>query len=70
MKNATTFLILGLLLSMRGVWACNSPLVLDLDGNGIINTTNAWSEPVLFDIDADGLEESTGAPWLRGARPL
>lgn len=62
MKNATTFIVLSLLLAARGVWACNSPLVLDLDGNGIINTTSAWWDPVLFDIDADGLKEATGWP--------
>ena len=62
MKKVPQFLALGMMLVCRGIWACNSPLVLDLDGNGIIDTTNAWSEPVFFDIDADGLLEATGWP--------
>lgn len=62
MKNAKILTCLGLLLSARVVCACNSPLVLDLGGNGTINTLSAQWEPVLFDMDADGSMESTGWP--------
>jgi len=62
MKNMKSFIFLGLLLVSRAAWACNSPLVLDLGGNGTINTISAQWQPVLFDIDADGVKEATGWP--------
>ena len=37
-----------------------SPLVLDLDGNGV--TTRSLSDGVIFDIDGDGRQERTG--WV------
>ena len=41
-------------------WACNSPLVLDLDGDGLY-TTGA-DRGVRFDLDGDGIAERCG--WI------
>jgi hypothetical protein len=54
--------LLILLLTPRGVEACNSPLAFDLEGDGYIVTTSPQWYPLLFDIDGDGGKENTG--WL------
>lgn len=41
----------------RAVQGCNSPLLLDLNGDGI-RTTTGWY-PVRFDFDSDGVQEIT-----------
>jgi hypothetical protein len=61
-KPRTLALPLAILVSValagRGVaLACNSPLLLDLNGDGI-RTTTGWY-PVHFDFDGDGTKEIT-----------
>lgn len=62
MKNLRYLVVIGFLLSVRSAWACNSPLVLDLQGDDHIVTTSAAWDPVLFDMNGDGIKERTG--WL------
>jgi hypothetical protein len=38
------------------------PLVLDLNHDGVINTTNIANSNIYFDMGADGMSESTG--WI------
>jgi len=38
---------------------CSSPLILDLDGDGLIATTGLWRS-VFFDINGDGVAEEIG----------
>lgn len=47
--------------------ACNSPLVLDLDGNGVYTT--GVNQGVNFDLDGDGAVEACGwlNPWQNDA---
>ena len=50
------------LIANQPLLACHlmySPLVLDLDGNGI-PTANVLTSPVLFDMDGDGIAEPIG----------
>lgn len=54
---ALTILISGALAGPGMVMACNSPLLLDLNGDGI-RTTTGW-HPVRFDFDGDGTQEIT-----------
>lgn len=61
MKMVKILVALGTL-AAEAAWACNSPLVLDLNGDGRVSTTNAWREPLLFDIDGDGHKEATAWP--------
>lgn len=49
-----------LLLLSRTGWACNSPLILDLDGDGLYTT--GVDRGVLFDLDGDGIAERCG--WI------
>lgn len=70
MRRTTLFsMTLGatLLLSQEAAFACNSPLVLDLDGNGIYTT--GVDKGVDFDLDGDGISEKCGwlNPWQNDA---
>jgi hypothetical protein len=60
--RAAQCVVVGALLLAQNSWACNSPLVLDLQGDDYIITSSAKWEPVLFDMTGDGIRESTG--WL------
>ncbi len=42
-----------------GLWDCDTPLILDLGGDGI-PTTSHIEDPVLFDLDGDGDREIVG----------
>src|SRR5256885_15495440 len=55
------------LCAARAGRACNSPLVLDLDGNGIY--TIGLDSGVQFDLDGDGVAEKCGwlNPWQNDA---
>lgn len=55
------FLVL-VLFTAPPVEACHdgSPLILDLDGDGVISTTDGRRQPVAFDIDDDGEAETVG----------
>jgi hypothetical protein len=61
-KRLVTAIALPALLFLlpRGGSACNSPLVLDLDGDGLYTT--GIDEGVLFDLDGDGSLDRCG--WL------
>jgi hypothetical protein len=61
MKLPAKLIALTMLLAVRGSFACNSPLVLDLNGDGVLTTSVLW-EPVRFDINGDGRVDTTG--WL------
>lgn len=62
MRNLSRLVVVGLLLFVRGASACNSPLVLDLEGDDYIMTTSAVWNPLHFDMTGDGVSERTG--WL------
>lgn len=51
-------IIVGSLAQAPWARACNSPLILDLNNDGIHTTDLGW--PVRFDIDSDGVPELTG----------
>lgn len=53
--------VLAVTLDAASVQACSSPLILDLNGDGIHTTSLRW--PVEFDIDSDGEKEITGWTW-------
>ncbi|MBF0383731.1 MAG: hypothetical protein HQL69_22160 [Magnetococcales bacterium] len=59
--NVVSDIISGAIDLIGGASNHVSPLVLDLDGNGI-ELTHAYSENVYFDIDADGHAERVG--WV------
>lgn len=54
---ALAILISAVLVGPGTVLACNSPLLFDLNGDGI-RTTTGWY-PVRFDFDGDGMQENT-----------
>lgn len=54
----TLAVIVGSFMQAPWAQACNSPLILDLNNDGIRTTDLGW--PVSFDIDSDGLPELTG----------
>ncbi len=61
-------LIPSWLQSLLGLWgdaqAANTPLVLDLDANGIDLASVTGSGAVYWDIDVDGYDEASG--WIAG----
>ena len=56
--TVTVALIVGSLAQAPWAQACNSPLILDLNNDGIHTTDLGWA--VSFDIDSDGTPELTG----------
>jgi hypothetical protein len=61
MKTSTVAAIVGissvLLMTPSSLTACGSPLILDLNGDGLETSSLSW--PVRFDIDGDGVLEET-----------
>src|SRR5947209_19888055 len=62
MERFISFSVLvAMVVAAHGAAACNSPLVLDLNGDGVQTTSVLWY-PVRFDINGDGRQDVTG--WL------
>lgn len=55
LAGAMGIFLFGAFFGPATVLACNSPLILDLNGDGI-RTTTGWY-PVRFDFDGDGVQE-------------